>query len=263
MEYIITNKLKELQINEKNSYIITDFDRTLTSDESVDSWDASACKLGNKIKKEMSELYNIYRPIELDYKIPKEEKEIEMKKWYSECMKLYYRYGLSKEKLELSIKESKLIFRKGAKEFLQMCISKGIPIIILSAGIGNVIEQFLKQNNCYSSNIYIISNFIEFDDMGKMKRFEDSKIIHTLNKNINNQIPENFKCKLKNRKYKILFGDLVEDENMIRSKEWNRTLKIAFITENIKQNEKIYKDHFDILLTEKDATFEFMEKLQI
>ena len=260
MEYIATNKLKELKINEENTYVVTDFDRTITSSESDDSWDASAYGLGTEIKEEMNELYKVYRPIELDYKMPVETKKRKMKKWYSECMSLYYKYGLTKEKLEQSIKESNLIFRKGAKDFLQRCIQNEIPTIILSAGIGNVIEQFLKQNNCYSDNMYIISNFIEFDELGNMKKFDDNKIIHTLNKNINRHVPEEYKHNLKNRKYKILLGDLVEDENMISSKEWGNTLKIAFITERIKQNENIYKKHFDIILSKDDATFDFVNQ---
>ena len=93
-----------------------------------------------------------------------------------------------------------------------------------------------------------------------MKKFDDNKIIHTLNKNINRHIPEKYKHNLKNRKYKILLGDLVEDENMVSSKEWDSTLKIAFITEKIKQNENIYKEHFDIILSEDDATFDFVKQ---
>ena len=259
MEYITTNKIKDLEINEKNTYVITDFDKTLTSNKSKDSWDVSASLLGNEIKKEMSELYEIYHPIEINYKMPIKEKEGNIKKWYKECMNLYYKYGLTKEKLEQSTKVNNFIFRKGAKDFLQMCISKDIPIIILSAGIGNIIEHFLKQNDCYSNKIYIISNFIEFDDMGNMKKFDANKIIHNLNKKTNRHIPENYKSNLVNKKYKILLGDLVEDENMISSKEWDTTIKIAFLSENTKQNINTYKEHFDVILTENNATFDFIK----
>ena len=39
MKYINTNKLEKIKLNNKNLYIISDFDRTITSFESEDSWD--------------------------------------------------------------------------------------------------------------------------------------------------------------------------------------------------------------------------------
>ena len=48
--------------------------------------------------KEMDELYAKYRPIEMDYSISKNDKEKYMKKWYEDCMDLYYKYNLTKQK---------------------------------------------------------------------------------------------------------------------------------------------------------------------
>ena len=182
MRYINTNQLEKLKINKNNVYVAIDFDKTITTGESIDSWSVAGSLLGENFAKELNGFYKIYRPIELDYKIELEEKEKAMIEWYQKCMNLYYKYHLTQEKLAASIQKSNLIFRDGAKEFLQKAYQENIPIIILSAGIGNVIEQFLKETNCYFDNIYIIGNFIEFDENGNMKKFDHSKIVHTLNK---------------------------------------------------------------------------------
>ena len=50
------------------------------------------------------------------------------------------------------------------KEFLRKMNEMNIPVIIISAGIGNVIEEFLKLENDYYDNIKIISNFIVFEN---------------------------------------------------------------------------------------------------
>lgn len=259
MKYTNTNKLEKLKINKNNVYLVIDFDKTITSKESPDSWAISGSLLGKKFIKEMDELYLRYRPIELNYQITIEEKEREMIKWYEKCMHLYYKYHLTKENLKKAIEQSDLSFRKGAKEFLQKANEFNIPIIILSAGIGNVIKKFLKDNNCYYDNIYIISNFIEFDENGEMKKFDNSKMVHTLNKSMKGKLPPYYIEKLKNKIYKILLGDLKEDENMIEKEEWDTTLKIGILENETEEMIKTYKQVFDIVLTEKDATFASIE----
>ena len=155
-------------------------------------------------------------------------------------------------------------FRKGAKELLIKAHTNKIPVIILSAGIGNTIKQFLEDNNCLCyDTMYIISNFIEFDDNDKVTEFDNSKIIHSLNKNMKGHLPDDFKRNLKNKKYKILIGDLIEDINMVDEKEENTTLRIGILTKEMenKQNLDLYNKRFDIVLTEEENIDVFLEKV--
>ena len=154
-----------------------------------------------------------------------------------------------------------MIYREGAKEFLQKAYQKKIPIIILSAGIGNVIEQFLRETNCYFDNIYIISNFMEFDEIGKVKKFDTSKMIHTLNKTMKGKLPNKYAEKIKNKTYKILMGDLKEDEKMIEKEEWDTTLKVGILDKEKEERLKVYQEAFDIVLTGQDATFDMLNEI--
>ena len=225
MIYINSDKISNIKFNEFNFYVAVDFDKTITANESTDSWDASGKILGEEFRKRLYDLYYKYGPIEQDYNIGFEEKFKFMEEWYYGCMDLYYEYGLTREKLEESINNSNLIFRKGAREFLNEMYSKNIPVIILSAGIGNVIEQFLRKNNCYYSNINIINNFISFDKAGNMNRCEGN-LIHTLNKTMDGKVNKNLEDKLRERKYKLLLGDFIEDKNMVPAKEWDNTITV-------------------------------------
>lgn len=263
MKHVNQKKIQQLKINKNNTYVVIDFDRTITSNESQDSWAASANPkaVGKELGKQMDELYEKYAPIEIDYTITKEEKEKAMEKWYAECMDLYYTHHLTKQKLKKSIKQSKLIFRKGAKSFLEKTYEQNIPVIILSAGIGNVIEQFLNQNNSYYSNMYIISNFMTFDSKGNIEKFDNSKMIHSLNKTMKKHLPIEIQEMLKQKQYKILIGDLIEDEKMVEKEEWDTTIKIGILNKKIEENIEEYKKHFDIVLTEEDANFELIEEI--
>lgn len=251
MKYINTDKLEHIKFEKENFYIVADFDKTITSFESCDSWDASGKRLGDEFQKEINRLYEMYRPIEVSYKLPIEEKKQAIKTWYEECMELYYQYHLTKEKLSNSIKESDLQFREGAKELLVQANQNDIPVIILSAGIGNVIEQFLRESKCYFENMYIISNFIEFDAEGNMKKFDNNKIIHTLNKTMEHHLPVQWKEKLQKKKYALLFGDLIEDLNMISIKQKEDAITVGFLEKNVEENLDRYRQNFDVVLTRK------------
>ena len=50
MKYINSHKLENLKLNKDNTYIIIDFDRTITTKESNDSWSVSGYLLGNTKK---------------------------------------------------------------------------------------------------------------------------------------------------------------------------------------------------------------------
>lgn len=260
MQYINSKKLKEITLTRDNFYVAIDFDKTITATESLDSWDATGNILGEEYKEKSHENYQKYAPIELDYTISFEEKNKAMDEWYGAAMRLYYEYHLTKEKLEQSINSSKLIFRDGAKEFLADMYAKNIPVVILSAGIGNVIEQFLRNNECYYNNIHIISNFISFDKNGNMERYKQEKI-HTLNKTMKGHLTKEFAKKIKDKKYRLLFGDFVEDKNMVPAEEWDRTISIGFLDKKVEENLEVFKNNFDIVLTKEDASFNVVNEL--
>ena len=111
--------------------------------------------------------------------------------------------------------------------------------------------------------MYIISNFIEFDRKGNVKKFDNSKIIHSLNKNINVHLPDEFKKKIRNKKYKILLGDLIEDTKMVDKDELNTTLTIGILTKEMESEEnlKLYNTKFDIVLTDEENLREVVKNL--
>ena len=260
MKYINEEKIKKIKLKKDNMYVAIDFDKTITSGNSQDSWDAAGLLLGDEFTEKLDMLYKKYAPIELDYEISFKEKNSAMEIWYQECMDLYYEYKLTKEKMEKGIEKSNLILREGVKEFLKEMNENEIPVIILSAGIGNVIEKFLKDENCYFKNMIIISNFIKFDFDGNMEKFQDN-MIHTLNKSIESKLPIDIQKIIDSKKYKILFGDTIEDKKMVPEKEWENTILVGFLNKKIEENMEFYKKSFDIVLTGKDASFNEVKEI--
>lgn len=258
MKFINTNKINKLQLKKDNMFIVLDFDRTITSFESADSWDACGELLGEEFKKEIEDYYKYYRPIEIDYTIDMKLKEKYMIEWYSKCIDLYQKYKLTKQKLDESINKAKIKLRDGIEEFLKKANEYNIPVIILSAGIGNVIEIFLKKYNLYFDNMYIIGNFIKFDEDGNMKPF-DSDMIHTLNKTMKNHLPKEYENRIKQKEYGILVGDLISDKKMVPETILEKVLTIGFLNEE--NNIDVYNKNFDIVLYNEEANFNNIEEI--
>lgn len=259
MLYINNDKMKNMKFNTNNFYVVMDFDRTLTSDDSLGSWGVleNSEIFSKDFVNDSHKLMKKYYPYEIDYTLNFKTKEKYIKKWYYENMNLFYKYGLTHEILLKCMENSKLQFRDGAKEFLKFLNTNNIPVIIISAGIGNIIEEFLKMNDCYFDNIYIISNFIKFEN-NLMLKFSDN-MIHSLNKKIQN-LPKDFENELFKKDYILLLGDLIEDISMIPIDDLNRTLTIGFLADKLCNNLKFYNQNFDVVFT-GNTSFEDVKNL--
>ena len=146
-------------------------------------------------------------------------------------------------------------FRPYAKEFLEFLYEKQIPLIIISAGIGNFIENFLINNNCYFDNIYVSSNKIIFKD--GIAVGVEKNIIHSFNKN-EVSLPIDIRKKIENKKNVILLGDQISDLNMVNKKNHDQVISIGFLTKDVPKN--IMEKNFDIVCEEND-TYEDVRKI--
>lgn len=256
---IRNNTLERISTWTKDSiYVLADFDRTITSGNSTTSW--GILEKSNYMPKEYSierqKLYNYYGPLEIDETIAPNEKKIYMHEWWSKHLNLLVKHQVSEKLINESSKHNIMTLRPGAKTLLENLYKNNIPVIIISAGIGNFIETFLKNNNCYYDNIHIISNFIKFDN-GIAVGIK-STLIHTQNKNEVTLSPI-VKEYISNRSNIILFGDNTGDARMTTDKN---TLRIGFLEEKINENKPFYEEAFDIVCINSDYN-ELLEILPI
>ena len=252
-------KLNKIKLNKDNFYVVADFDRTITEGLSISTWGimANAENIDETYSEKRMALYNYYRPIEINNTISEEEKSLEMSNWWNAHIKLFYEYELKEETLKDALVKCKLKYRDGAKEFLKKMHRYNIPVIIISAGIGNVIEEFLKLENDYYSNIKIISNFIEFED-GLIKNLKGESI-HALNKNIVN-LDEKSKKLIANKDYILLMGDAIADLKMIDPNDIEKAITVGFLEEKIDENLEYFNEEFDIVIS-NNGSFNQLERI--
>lgn len=253
------DKLNRINFVKNNFYVVADFDRTLTEGSSDSTWGvfANANQVGEEYKQKRTALYNKYRPMEIDPNLSEEEKSLAMTEWWQAHINLFYEYGVKEEAVRNAIAAGNLKYRDGAKEFLKKMNELNVPVIIVSAGIGNVIEEFLKLESDYYDNIKIVSNFIVFKN-GDFKEIA-GEIIHALNKNIVN-LDEYSKHNLEELENILLLGDGFADLKMIPEEDKENAITIGFLDEKIEENLELYNKGFDIVLT-NNGSFDDVNKI--
>lgn len=254
----IKDKLLELDYN--NMYVVSDFDCTLTRDNSKSSWSilSNSDLVPAQYLIERQQLYDYYRPIEIDCSLEDSVKQNAMNEWYIKHIQLFVKYQFQQNLIKKAAKDLNIMeFRDGAKEFLQFLHEKKVPLIIISAGIGNFIKYFLVSNGCAYDNIYIISNMILFEN-GFATGVGDS-IIHSLNKN-EVSLPKFIQDKIENRSQILLLGDQLSDTRMVDEIKRDKTIRVGFLTEDSKQDLDLYKSEFDIVCAE-DSSFKELGKI--
>ncbi len=248
---IINPKVKEnLPIhNLDNLYVVADFDRTITDGSSKTSWSilADSDLVPKSYVTERQELYDYYRPIEISDTLPYAYKLQMVKEWFQKHIELFVKYQITKEIFDEAAKLRVMKFRPYAKEFMEFLYENNIPLIIISAGIGNFIESFLEYNDCNFDNIYISSNKIIFKE--GIAVGVDENIIHSFNKN-EVSLPNDILEKIKNRDNVLLLGDQISDLKMVNKDNHNVVISVGFLASDTSKDTMIA--NFDIVCGEDD-----------
>lgn len=250
-------------------HILADFDRTLTyafvSGEKIPSiisiLRSSGEYLGEDYAKKALALYEKYHSIEINPKIPLEDKKKTMHEWWRTHFDLIVKSGLNRNHLDKVVASGKIKFRQGVLEFLDFLHKYKIPLIIMSAsGLGNdFIAGLLKKEGRLYRDIHIISNSFVWDKKGRAIDIK-KPIIHCLNKD--ETILKNFPCykAIKQRKNVLLLGDNLEDVEMIEGFDYKSLIKIGFLNENVEKNLKYYKRNYDIVIL-NDSSMDYINMI--
>lgn len=250
---IINPKVKNiLPINNlDNLYVVADFDRTITNGNSKTSWSilAHSDLVPKSYISDRQALYDYYRPIEVSDNIDYSYKLQMMKEWFQKHIELFVKYQISKDVFEKAATNLRVMeFRPHAKEFIEFLHKNNIPLIIISAGIGNFIDSFLEHNDCCFDNIYVSSNKIIFEN--GIAVGVEKNIIHSFNKN-EVSLPTDIIEKIKNRDNVLLLGDQVSDLNMVNRSDHNSVISLGFMTSDSSLD--IMSSNFDIVCENTDS----------
>ena len=117
--------------------------------------------------------------------------------------------------------------RDGAIDFFNILADREIPLLILSAGIGNVISKFLNLRALLTSNVTVTANKLIFDAHGIVAGFCEP-VIHSFNKARHASTPQG---------YVLLLGDTIEDAQMVNDADATHVIRMGFLNEAVRRKQ--------------------------
>uniref|UniRef100_A0A3P9QFM6 5'-nucleotidase, cytosolic IIIB n=1 Tax=Poecilia reticulata TaxID=8081 RepID=A0A3P9QFM6_POERE len=145
------------------SQVISDFDMTLTKFAHQGKRVPTTHSKNNVDISRMKELFNTYYPIEIDASLSPEEKLPYMVEWWTKVHDLLIQQRIRKAELARAVRESNAVLREGCSSFFDCLAEQRVPLLIFSAGVGDVLEEVIRQNRAFHPNVHIISNYMDFD----------------------------------------------------------------------------------------------------
>lgn len=248
---VLTNKIADIRKDFSDVFVVADFDRTLTTGDSFTVWSflARSWIVGEDYTRRRDELFAYYRPFEVNNEISSEEKNHLMAEWWSKHLSLLIEYGVKRTQIDEVVGQY-MNWRKWVLEFFEITNKLNIPIIIVSAWIGNFIEEFFGLHRIDISSISIESNFLIYNEDWVISWMNKEYMIHTFNKN--NHILNDFsKSLVWNRKQALVLWDSNWDLRMIDLFDVDNYLSIWLLTN---ETNKEYFDNswFDIINLDED-----------
>ncbi|KAK6045511.1 Pyrimidine 5'-nucleotidase [Cooperia oncophora] len=115
----------------------------------------------------------------------------------------------------------------------------GVPLVVFSAGIGNIIEMYLEQRlGQIPSNIHIISNMMNFDDKNSSVIRKEAGFFHDVSGRTN----------------VLLLGDSMGDIHMdVGVEKDGPTLKLGFLNSDVQNLLDHYMDVYDVVLVQDQS----------
>lgn len=251
--------------------LILDFDRTITTmwmDDARTERGATCHGIvestrGPELLAAARALNAKYYPAEVDPDLPLERKVPLMEEWYSAVHELLLRDGLRREDVVDSVAKARLRLRPGAADVFAWAAAHSVPLLVFSAGIGNVLLEVLRQRlpGGLPACVHCVSNMMKFADDGALTGFS-SPLIHMFNKHAGVLDPGVLRA-LSDRRHVIVVGDSLGDATMAEGlPSVAHELRYGLLNDGAERLLPAYAGVFDAIITGDAPLWPLLELLR-
>ncbi|XP_022365391.1 7-methylguanosine phosphate-specific 5'-nucleotidase isoform X4 [Enhydra lutris kenyoni] len=189
--------------------------------------------ISEECQNELKMLLHHYYPIEIDPHRTIKEKLPHMVEWWTKAHDLLCQQKIQKAQIAQVVRESNAMLREGYKMFFNTLYQNNIPLFIFSAGIGDILEEIIRQMKVFHPNIHIVSNYMDFDEDGFLQGFK-GRLIHTYNKSSSVCENSGYFQQLQGKTNILLLGDSMGDLTMADGVPGvENILKIGFLNDKV------------------------------
>jgi len=222
----------------KDIIVITDFDATITSGDSEQCHDLVG---GSKLLPDG--FRSEFAPL-LDWTT---NTNIDGVEWWDQAHALMIKHGTPQRNIiPRLVREAKMVPRPGALEMLQHLERNGIPVLIVSAGLTDVIEEFLRQHGALSENVTICSNRLNYEADATPKSVAPEPPITSFTKEYAYSSASSFFSQHADRRGIIQLGDSLTDVDPAKKVPYDHLLSIGFL--NARPDGRKHAEAFDAVV---------------
>lgn len=249
--------------------VVADFDRTLTPNRLPSGERGMSChgivescqSLSESYRRETAALFRRFFPIEVSPHIPRSEKIPLMRRWYAENHRLLEKEHLTRADLVRAVAESNISLRPGARSLIASCATAGIPLLVFSAGIKDVIEEVLAQHyGALPDGLHVVSNKMAWSPAGRHTGFHPP-LIHMFNKDESHLRGVGWFEDAGARRNALVLGDSLGDAVMAGDdgERHDVVLRVGFLNEVETEGELLaaYSRAFDVVVL-RDSSLDFV-----
>jgi len=265
LQCLILHGMPSLQVIMDFDYTTTKYHHNGKRSESCHAMIANTPLLSEAYRKKSWDLFHQYYPMEIDTTMSIQDKIPHMVEWYvksHDCM-VDMEPPLMKPGIEIMVRDSNIHLRDGATTMISALAKEEVPVLVLSAGLGDVVQEVLKQNEALLPNVKIISNFMTFEaGTQKLVGFKEP-LIHMFNKDESAFHGDHtaYFDQLRHRHNVILLGDCLGDANMSHgAANPECILKIGFLNDHVQESISAFMEAFDIVLVD-DQSMDLMNQI--
>lgn len=236
--------------------VITDFDATLTAGDSDQCHDLMGMSplLAAPFREDFAPL--------LDWA---SNTSIDGVEWWDRAHSFMIKHGMPPRQLiPRLVREANMKPRPGALELLKRLEALGVPVLIVSAGISDVIEEFLRQHGALSENVTICSNRLNYAADSAPKSVSPDPPITSFTKQYAYQSASSFFSAHSDRRTLIVLGDSVTDVDAAEHVPYQTSLSIGFV--NSRPDQAAHAQAFDAVVQGSDGSLypvmEILDEMQ-
>jgi len=212
-------------VRAQNLLLITDFDATLTTGDSEQCHDL--CGFSHVMP---ADFRSKFAPL-LDWAA---NPDIDGVEWWDRAHSLMVKYGVPKRQLiPRLVREGKMTPRPGALELLRRLQELDIPVLIVSAGLSDVIEEWLRQHGALSENVTVCSNRLNYAADMTPKSVSPEPPITSFTKAYAYSSASSFFEQHATRKHLIVLGDSVTDVDASKHVPYEDFLSVGFLNSRL------------------------------
>lgn len=239
--------------------ILTDFDGTLTMRNTShgNSFSVTRDAMSIEGQKYSDEIYKIYADKEFDFNLSATERDNLMREWWVKEFEGIIKHKLDIESVKKAAANGTLVLRPYVKELFKLAKENDIPILILTAGVADIIIYKLAKEglieidndgNIQNKNIKVVGNKFRYGINGDVVEVL-SPLVYTMNKY---EIMKSIDKKI-HADIAFVIGDHPADINMCDPVNHKEVISFGFL--NNKTNNGDY-DVYDTLYEKGDDTFQ-------